>query len=303
MKRLVAVVIAAVAGFAAPAAGQPLVDAAWLRSRLEQPNLVVLDLREAGAAEYAKARIPGAIFTDYAKGGWRVPDRNGTPGMLPDAAALEKLIGGLGISNDSHVVIVPDGTSAREVGRAARIYWTFKVAGHDAVSILDGGMAAWTANKQNPLASGTEARPPAVFKVKLRPKLLATKDDVKAALARGVPLVDNRPPDMFMGVNRTKDVPRNGTLPGARSLPESWLTEDNGGRFRDRATLAKLYAAAGVPTEGEQITFCNTGHWASLGWFASHEILGNRKVRMYDGSMAEWTRDAALPTEVKVPLR
>ena len=53
---------------------------------------------------------------------------------------------------------------------------------------------------------------------------------------------------------------------------------------------------------GEEITFCNTGHWASLGWFASHELLGNDKVRLYDGSMVEWSADDSLPMEVKAKM-
>lgn len=304
MRRFIMFVIAAtLAGVAGVAhAAAPLVDAPWLKANLGKSGLVILDIREAGAQDYAKAHVPGAIFTDYTKG-WRVTDKNGTPGMLPDPAALEKLIGGLGIGNATHVVIVPDGTSAREVGRATRIYWTFKVVGHDEVSILDGGMAAWLADKQNPVAAGAVQPQPTTFKAAMRPELLATKDDVKTALEKGTPLIDNRPPDMYVGVNRSRDVLRNGTLPGARSVPESWLTENNGGKFRDAATLKRLYAAAGVPDAGDQITFCNTGHWASLGWFVSHELLGNARAKMYDGSMAEWSRDAALPVEVKVPLK
>jgi len=53
---------------------------------------------------------------------------------------------------------------------------------------------------------------------------------------------------------------------------------------------------------GDQINFCNTGHWASLGWFASHELLGNKKARMYDGSMLEWSADESLPMERQVNL-
>lgn len=301
MKRAIVVVLTMLfAGFIQAAnAATPLVDVAWVKANLNAPGIVLLDIREAGVDEYAKGHIPGAIYTDYTKG-WRVTDKNGTPGMLPEPDALEKLIGGLGIGNATHVVIIPDGTSAREVGRATRIYWTFKVAGDDNVSILDGGMAAWTADKQNPLATGAVQPKTARFKVTLRPEILATKDEVKTALNKGTPLIDNRPPDMYVGVNRTRDVLKNGTIPGAKSVPESWLTENNGGKFRDGDTLKRLYAAAGVSDRGEQITFCNTGHWASLGWFVSHEILGNKQAKMYDGSMAEWSRDNGLPIEVKV---
>ncbi len=67
--------------------------------------------------------------------------------------------------------------------------------------------------------------------------------------------------------------------------------------------LRRLYAAAKAPTVGPAITFCNTGHWASLGWFVNSELLGNKKTKMYDGSMADWSRDAANPMEQKIKLK
>jgi thiosulfate/3-mercaptopyruvate sulfurtransferase len=164
-------------------------------------------------------------------------------------------------------------------------------------------MVAWLADKQNPVVAGAVQPQPATFKVAMRPEILATKDDVKAAMDKGTPLIDNRPPDMYLGINRTRDVLKSGTVPGAKSLPESWLTENNGGKFRDASTLRRLYAAAGIADQGDQITFCNTGHWAALGWFVSHELLGNKQAKMYDGSMAEWSRDNALPVDVKVPTK
>jgi thiosulfate/3-mercaptopyruvate sulfurtransferase len=71
---------------------------------------------------------------------------------------------------------------------------------------------------------------------------------------------------------------------------------------RSKELLTSLYRQAGVASDVEQIAFCNTGHWASLGWFASHEVIGNKKVLMYDGSMAEWTLDDSLPVYQAIKL-
>ena len=57
-----------------------------------------------------------------------------------------------------------------------------------------------------------------------------------------------------------------------------------------------------MPTSGDQINFCNTGHWASVGWFVSSELLGNKKAKLYDGSMTEWTMLKGGPVEQKVKL-
>ncbi len=290
----------------------PLVDVAWVKANLGTPGLVFLDVRGrlggASKAHYLQAHIPGAIYSNYLRDGWRIRDKNGTVGMLPPAGRLERLIGGLGIANDSHVVVVAGGTSALDMGTATRIYWTFKVLGHDGVSVLDGGMAAYLRARDkdkkpvNPLESGEVKRPPTTFRASLRADLLASKEQVKQGLAAGTVLVDNRPNNQYLGVNKIGLAKRYGTLPGARNLPENWVTVNGGGTFRDGAALAKLYAAAGIPTEGAQISFCNTGHWASLGWFVSHELLGNSEARLYDGSMVEWSADAAAPMERRIQL-
>ena len=290
----------------------PLVDVAWVKANLGTPGLVFLDVRGplggASKAHYLRAHIPGAIYSDYLKDGWRIKDKNGTVGMLPPAERLARLIGGLGIANDSHVVVVANGTSALDIGTATRIYWTFKVLGHDGVSVLDGGMAAYLRARDqdkkpvNPLESGEVKRPPTTFQAALRADLLASKEQVSQALGAGTILVDNRPNNQYLGVNKHGLAKRYGTLPGARNLPENWVTVNGGGTFRDGAALEKLYAAAGVPTKGAQISFCNTGHWASLGWFVSHELLGNSEARLYDGSMVEWSADAAAPMERRVQL-
>lgn len=289
---------------AVPAA-EPLVGVDWLKSRLGKPGIVVLDLQPS-MRDYVAGHIPGAIYTDYARGGWREKNAAGVPGMLPEPGKLASLIGRLGIGNDTHVVLAPLGRNAADMGTATRVYWTFKVLGHDAVSILDGGTLAWAAQTKSAntaiynMETLPNTRPPATFVAKVRGGMLVDKAGVQRAMSDKTPLVDNRPQDFFMGLTRSPASRIGGTLPGARSLPESWLTRNNGGHFRSRQQLASIYEAAGVPTAGDQISFCNTGHWASLGWFVSSEILGNKSARMYDGSMAEWTADKSLPVDVKI---
>jgi thiosulfate/3-mercaptopyruvate sulfurtransferase len=316
MKRFVnmlaagALLLASAAAFAA----DPLVDVDWVKANIGKPDVVFLDVRGklAGRSktDYLRAHIPGAIYTDYLKDGWRIKNKEGTVGMLPPAENLAKLIGGLGIGNGDHVVIVPEGAKALDMGTATRVYWTFKVVGHDEVSILNGGMAAYTKEvdektKQpvNPLEKGAVTREAKTFEVSLREEMIVSKDDVKASLGGGTVLVDNRPNDQYVGVNRHGKSKRSGTIPGSLNLPENWLTMNGGGTFRPTGELQQLYAAAGVPTEGDQISFCNTGHWASLGWFASHEILGNDQARMYDGSMVEWSADESLTMDQKIKLQ
>jgi len=85
-----------------------------------------------------------------------------------------------------------------------------------------------------------------------------------------------------------------------KNLPESWLTKNGGGTFRGSTDVKKLFGLASLEDRGGKIHFCNTGHWASLGWFADSEILGNKEAKLYDGSMVEWTANKSLPMEKKV---
>src|SRR5688572_29291705 len=120
----------------------PLVSAEWLADRLGDTGILLIDIRSAvdggAAAAYAQAHVPGAVHTDYAKDGWRATKGMAT-GLLPDMNFLADLFGKLGLTPSHHAVIVSAGTSPGDFCAAARVYWTLKVAGHDKVSILDGG--------------------------------------------------------------------------------------------------------------------------------------------------------------------
>ncbi|MDH5749720.1 MAG: rhodanese-like domain-containing protein [Rhodospirillales bacterium] len=307
MKKIIAVAAAiAVYALTHPAfAASPVVDVDWVKANTGKSGIVFLDVTGNPNA-FMMGHIPGAVFTNYGKDQWRVKKNvmgKTVTGMLPETAYLEKLIGGLGIGNNDHVVVVANGFSAAELGTATRLYWTFKVLGHEEVSILDGGMQAYFQDKNNPLEKGMSKPQPKPFKAKFNDKYLATSQDVEMALKNGTALLDNRPNDQFLGINKSGAVQRAGTLPGALHVPGIWMTKNGGGTLRGASELKALYKAANAPTDGPAISFCNTGHWASLGWFINSEILGNKKTRMYDGSMAEWSIDPAHAMETKVKLK
>src|SRR5262249_36900115 len=130
---------------------------------------VVIDVR-AGAPAYDGGHIPGAVHSDYDKAGWRVT-RNGVL-QPPNQAELEKLIGETGIDEDSHVIVGPAGVSATDFGAAAGVYGTLKVAGHPAVSILDGGFAAWQAAAY-PVDRRATVASPKIYTVRFDDRLLA----------------------------------------------------------------------------------------------------------------------------------
>lgn len=282
-------------------AAEPLVDVAWLKDNVGKPNVAIVDMQPT--SDFLRGHIPGAGSTDFSKSGWREERADKVPDMFP--AKTDKLvahIGSLGVDNNSHVILVAPGGSYSDMGWATRIYWTFKVLGHDNVSILNGGMAAW-AKAKGAIETGAAKVTAKTFTANLRMDMIATAADVKAAKAKGVLLVDSRPEDQFVGINRNPKASESGTLPGARNLPSGWTTENGGGMFRSKSQLEQLYKVANVPTGGDQINFCNTGHLASVGWFVSSELVGNKKARLYDGSMVEWTVTKAGPVDQQVKLQ
>lgn len=285
-------------------AASPLVDVAWIKANSCNDNVRVLDIRNpldgGSRTAYLKGHIPCAVYTDYLKGGWRAGVKK-VPGQLPPTDQIAKLIGNLGIDNDTHVVIYHHGKSALDLGSATRVYWTFKVLGHDDVSILNGGFLAYAADEKNPIEKGNNKVKAKIFKASLRTDMMASASDVKAAIGNGkTQLVDLRPQHQFIGINMHPKSKRKGTIPGAKNLPESWMTVNGGGVLRDKQELSSLYEMANVDPSGEQINFCNTGHWASLGWFVSSEVMGNSGAKLYDGSMVEWSAMSDMPMESAV---
>jgi len=305
-KKLVAVALVLASPLAAGESLKPLVEADWLAKNACKPGIAVLDIRSEkidgqGKPDYLKGHVPCTVHTDYIKARWRVK-REKVPAMLPPAEKLEALIDGLGVDNDSRVVIVPRGNNARSMSAATRVYWTFKVLGHDRVSILDGGFEGYRKDKGRPIAKDDYSPSAGSFSARLRSDMMPTKAEVRDALYGEVSLIDNRSAHQYLGVNRHAKAKRSGTIPGAVNLPNEWLTLNNSGTFRSRDALAQSYNMMNIPLEGRQINFCNTGHFASLGWFVSSELLGNKNAKMYDGSMLEWSSDTALPVDRRIAM-
>lgn len=257
---------------AAPAAlPGPLVDAAWLAAHAATPGVVILDIRPGAA--WNAAHIPGAVMGDYAALPWRVALPSGAQGALPPPEQLAATIGRLGIGDDDAVVVVSD-----DFGAAARVYWSFKVLGHDAVALLDGGSRAW----RGPLAQGAgPARPQARFTAHYTPAPRAELRDVSLAAALGTSrLVDARPAGQFGAAH----------IPGAVSIDQRGALAADG-HLRPAPELAAMFAPAG---DRPAIAYCNTGHLGAADWFVLSEVL-HRPARLYDGSMSEWAADPARP--------
>jgi thiosulfate/3-mercaptopyruvate sulfurtransferase len=288
-RTLAAAVLIAATAAAAPAwaaSVEPLVSVQWLKDHLRDPQIVVIDVR-MGEPVYDAGHISGAVHSDYDKAGWRVT-RNGIL-QTPNQAELEKLIGETGIDEDSHVIVVPAGVSATDFGAAARVYWTLKVAGHPAVSILDGGFNAWQAAAY-PVDSKKVVPTPKIFTSRFDEGLLAQLSAVENN--EHATLVDARPASYFEGKEKASASKAYGHIPGAINIDSASFYDPATNRLRPKDQLARI--AARLPT-GPVVAYCNTGHWAATDWFVLSAVLGRPDVRLYPGSMVEWSANPNHP--------
>lgn len=285
MARFSAAVAAFLPFLAFQAAAQPLVGTEWLKAHLNDPHVVVLDIRPP--SEYAAGHIHGAIAADYETGGWRVKQADGAGGALPPTDQIAATIAGYGVGDDTLAVIVGNDFAAE-----ARIYWTFKVLGHAGVSILDGGHKAWaTTGKAIDAAHVTPKT--AHFTPRYDADLRAGISDVEDAVATGrQTLLDARNPAQWSGVSKSPAVKSFGHLPGAVQIDQADALTPDGTALKPKAELAALFGHLG---DKPVTAYCNTGHLAATDWFVLSEVLHHPRTRLYDASMSQWTADPSRP--------
>ena len=300
LKRLCAVLLFWT-GLATAATAQPLVDVDWVAGNLDNENVVLIDLRnkiDKGSYEtYLDGHIPSSLHSDYLKDGWRV-GRDDVVGLLPTEAEFEALARKLGVSAGSHVVLIPAGVNSTDFGSSARAYWTFKVFGHDKVSILNGGYAAWVAAYPGQIETGAPVAPvPGDFVARFQPQGYVSMEQVAALVeSKGkTTLLDGRNEAQFYGEAKHPKATNPGRIPGAQMLFQETAYDVETNKLKSVDELQTLYAAvdAGQPV----ISYCNTGHWAATNWFVLSEVLGRKDVKLYDGSMVEWTANADNPLD------
>jgi thiosulfate/3-mercaptopyruvate sulfurtransferase len=172
------------------------------------------------------------------------------------------------------------------------------VFGHDNVSVLDGGYAAWRSFAPGKIETGAFIAPePGNFVARFNLQYYIGKADVAAYAANPsqATLVDGRNDAQFYAAAKHPKAAEAGRIPSAILMDQdkAYAAEQN--RLKSRDELAEIYQGVGDKTI---VSYCNTGHWAATNWFVMSEVLGKDNVKLYDGSMVEWTADSSLPLDV-----
>ncbi|MBF0182991.1 MAG: sulfurtransferase [Magnetococcales bacterium] len=255
-----------------------IVSTEWLADHLQEVGLRILQI--GGEKYFPQFHIPGAILLSYSD---LVVQRDGVAGMRPDTATLTERFAQRGIGRENPVLVYDTGGGAD----AARALWTLATLGHTSCAILDGGLGLWY-RENRPMHSQPTPLQSTLYFAAPDNTWLAEETEVLAASAPDstVLLLDTRSPQEYQG--QTTRAPF-GHIAGARLF--NWmdaLQSQYDPRLKTEDNLRLLLAQAGVSDpEQEIITYCETGHRAAHTWLLLR-ALGFSRVRLYDGSIAEW---------------
>ena len=268
-----------------------LVSADWAQEHIGAPGIVFVEVDEDTSA-YDKGHIEGAVKLD-----WRTDLQDPLRRDFVDREQFERLLSERGISNDDTVVLYGGNNN----WFAAYAYWYFKLYGHQAVKLIDGGRKKWELDSR-PLSTETVSRPATQYKAaEPDTSIRAFRDEVVAAIGEKN-LVDVRSPDEFAGkLVAPAHLPQEGAqrpghIPTAVNVPWSKAANEDG-TFKSDEELAKLYAEAGLDTSKDTIAYCRIGERSSHTWFVLRELLGHQNVKNYDGSWTEYGSLVGVPIE------
>lgn len=263
-----------------------LVTPQWLKEHLNDKDLVVLQMSFL-KLEYDKEHIPGA---QYLWPSWLAPNTPQGSYNAPDLATAAQLLENLGISNNSRVVLVH---LRGEVDPEARMFLTLEQLGlKNQVFLLNGGMDAWK-KEGYPVTAEVASPKKGKFKPNVT-QILVDKDYVLSTLKsdKGI-VVDARAQRYYDG--EPVGNPRDGHITGAKNIYYADMIDQG---FYKPTDQLESYFTPVVSKDKEVVAYCFIGQTASVLYVAGR-ILGYN-VKLYDGSMQEWSRIDSLPMEKTV---
>ncbi len=276
---------------------ESLVSTEWLAAHLDAPDLRVVDgtyylpmQGKDARAEYAERHIPGAVFFDIDE----IADTDSDlPHMLPSPEKFASRVRRLGLGDGNRIVVY----DAHGMMSAARVWWTFRVFGHNDVAVLDGGLPKWL-REGRPVEETPPFPRERHFTARFNHLMVRDREQMKANLAsRREQVLDARDPGRFNGTApEIWPGRRSGHIPGSLNLPYTSLLDPEAKTFLPADQLEERFRAAGVDLSKPVVTTCGSGVTAAVLAFGLH-LIGHKDVAVYDGSWADWGRPGDTPVE------
>jgi thiosulfate/3-mercaptopyruvate sulfurtransferase len=285
MKSLICFCFAVCISIASVAQDKPLlVSASWLKENLQSPNLVIIQPNflkldyDREHIEGARYLWPGLLNPDSPEGSLNVPDISKATDVLRE----------IGVNEDSHIVLCHVRT---DVSMTTRIFMMLEHLGlRGKVSFLNGGLEAW---KKDGYAVTKEIPKVKKGSIKLKPgSLVVNKEYVlKTLQSPNAFVVDARAQRFYDG--ETTGNPRDGHITGAKNIPYAEMVDANN-MFKPNDQLLTYFSPV-ASKDKELVAYCFIGQTATVVYFAGRLLGYNMKI--YDGSMQEWSRLEELPME------
>ena len=266
----------------------PLVTPNWMSKNLCNKNIKVFEVGKSFNS-YKIEHISCSFYTNFYNDGWRETYKEVSM-SLPNPIKLKTLVEKLGIKNSDHIILYPKKNDTYAMAEVTSIYFTLKYLGHKKISILNGGYPGF--KKEFPLLvdeGELYVEDKTNYKYKINTSILAEAAELMDSIVLKKNITDSREVDYYLGINKLDRFKDYGTIDGSINIPSMWNLKDRGLIFNDITTLNKIHnSEKKVLKEKPNIYFCYAGLESSLNWFVSHELLENKNVKLYEGSIFDW---------------
>lgn len=249
----------------------------WLQKNYDNPNLVIVDLREKD--EYLKGHLKNAVNIPA------LENLFDEKFFTPKLKKLKELFSNAGIDNSSLVVSYDNG----DFIWAARFYWILDILGHENVSLLK--VAYGEELKEKFEITKEDYRPQRKeFIARIDTNKVETKLSTLMSIGKKT-IIDGRKTSHYEG--KESLAKRFGHIPTALNYActQNFQVQSSGNRMKDMDELEKVYKD--IPKDKEIILYCDGGAEAALNYIVLHEL--GYKASLYDGSWFEWGNDSSVP--------
>ncbi len=274
---------------------ESLVGTGWLAEHLEAPDVRIVDasyyLPHEGLdprAEFEAHHIPGAVFFDIDEIADTTSD---LPHMIPPPEKFSARVRKLGLGDGVRIVVYDQ----RGIFSAPRVWWTFRLFGHEDVAVLDGGLSKWLAEGR-PVEDGPADPSERHFTARTNSFMVRDLDQMVKNLEKGrEQVLDARSRARFEG-SEAEPRPglRPGHIPNSRCLPLTELLDPRTQTMLPAKELCRRFEAAGIDMRRPVVTTCGSGVTAAV-LALGLSIAGHKDVAVYDGSWAEWGQPGDTP--------